>query len=91
VALELRDPTGTVCGGFLGHAGLGWLNVSALWVAEARRDGLGRALVEAGRPGPSSSLRGQKGVGIGSVDAPVVCTPTAVVETCPPWKPLAAS
>jgi ribosomal protein S18 acetylase RimI-like enzyme len=47
--LALRDPAGVVCGGFLGYAGLGWLNVSTLWVAPAlRRRGYGRALLEAG-------------------------------------------
>jgi GNAT superfamily N-acetyltransferase len=49
LALVLRDPSGAVCGGFLGYAGLGWLNVSTLWVDAAWRGrGYGRALLEAG-------------------------------------------
>jgi ribosomal protein S18 acetylase RimI-like enzyme len=49
LALVLRDTAGVICGGFLGYAGLGWLNVSTLWVAPALRGrGYGRALLEAG-------------------------------------------
>jgi ribosomal protein S18 acetylase RimI-like enzyme len=49
VALVLRDPAGAVCGGFVGYAGLGWLNVATLWVDEQLRGrGHGRALLEAG-------------------------------------------
>ena len=49
LALVLRDSAGAVGGGFLGYAGLGWLNVATLWVDEALRGcGHGRALLEAG-------------------------------------------
>ena len=49
IALVLRDPAGTVVGGFFGYTGLGWLNVSKLWVDEPLRGrGYGRALMETG-------------------------------------------
>ncbi len=46
--LFVRDPTGLICGGLLGHMWGGWLHITELWLDKSARGfGLGRRLIEA--------------------------------------------